>query len=166
MAVTCTSRKRSKFFILNKMLIGSDRVFGNQFSLGCSSQGHSAIPEHPRTVLSLRLFVCFCTIWNLIDLRLHWNDRAFHSYILTAIIHQHRENLSVPLTPDKWGIEVGVRFNFLLQSHAIRLIWVWWMWSYFFIYLLNSSVRYGVKYKKINGNFWVFYTVYQVVREK
>lgn len=38
---------KCKFWILNKMLIGSDRIFGNQFSLGCISQGHSTrdIPD-------------------------------------------------------------------------------------------------------------------------
>lgn len=38
---------KKKFWILNKMLIGSDRIFGNQFSLGCISQGHSTrhIPD-------------------------------------------------------------------------------------------------------------------------
>lgn len=39
--LTRRGERKCKFWIPNKRLIGSDRIFGNQFSLCCIRQGHS-----------------------------------------------------------------------------------------------------------------------------
>lgn len=58
--------EKRKSLILNEMLIGSDRIFGNQFSLGCISQGHSTrdIPDSILLFPFIYLFTFFVLFAN------------------------------------------------------------------------------------------------------